>query len=172
MKKIFLLITMLTFILCSCTTYTSLKTTQIVQFKKDIMSEFKQVSSITTKFSVPIIYFNYKLKNGSSENDMINIFYSTKELVQKEDFQKEILDTYFKKYPTEKSGNKYYPDIYITFDFDNNNDIEFEFTSSYYTKPTIKNKNTEVDMYKTWVYRDLKKDETKTITQPSAKPIQ
>lgn len=170
MKKIFLLITMLVFTFCSCTIYTSLRTKQTVQFKKDIMSKYKQINGLSTKFSVPIIYFNYKLKNGSSENDMINIFNSTKELVQNGDFQKDILDSYFKKYPVEKNGIKYYPDINITFDLDNNNDIEFKFTSSYYTKPTITDKNTEVDKYNTWVYWDCKKAEIRAIPQPSANP--
>lgn len=146
-------------LITGCMTYHNLNTKQVNTFKKELKADYKGIRKLEIKYSVPSLYFVYTLKTAT-EDEMFDIFYKTKELIQNEDFQKDFFKKYFSNYFKEEADLdvKSYPEIYINFDLNNDDKYEYQFESTYYKQSNNSDGENEIDGYKTWTYWDFKSE--------------
>jgi len=137
--------------------YHNLNTEQTNKFKKEIRTNYKRIKNLEIKYSIPSICFNYSFEK-TSEDEMFDIFYETKNLIQNEDFQKDFFKKFFKTYFKKESDQKIYPKAYVQFDFNNDGEYEYQFYSMYYKQSYNSGEENEIDGYKTWTYWDFKNE--------------
>lgn len=142
-----------------CMTYRNLNTKQVNTFEKEIKAAHKEIKKLEIKYSAPSLYFIYFFKK-TSEDEMFDVFYKTKELILNEDFQEDFFEKFFNTYFKENKelAEKPYPSIFIDFDLNNDGKYEYQFESMYHKQPYNSGEKNEIDGYKTWTYWDFKSD--------------
>ncbi|MBZ4647703.1 MAG: hypothetical protein JG777_3192 [Clostridia bacterium] len=160
--KLFLIILLLIYF-TACTAYSSLNIPQITEFKKNITSEYEEINSLKVQYSVSCLSFIYSFKKEISEKQMFHIFYKTKELILKEDFQEEFFKQFFKKYYNNTGEQKIYPNVSITFYLQNDEKDIYQFESLYYKEPYNSARENEIDGYKTWTYWNFNENRGKPV---------
>ncbi len=157
--------------LSGCMTYKPLNTQQVDQFRKMITSEHTQIEILTVRYATPTVEFDYLLKGEISQEEMLDIFYKTKEVILSKVFQKDVIDgIYYKKtYDSER----YYPTMSIRFNIKDKEcpyNFPYIFESKYYTYVTTgdpSNPTTSkiLNGYNTWSWhRYVLKEETGTVS--------
>jgi hypothetical protein len=156
-------------LITGCMVYNNLNTKQINTFKKELKAAHKGIKKLEIKYSVPSLYFIYSFKK-TTEDEMFDIFYKTKELILNEDFQKDFFEKFFNTYFKEDkdSDEKPYPSVSIDFDLNNDGEYEYQFESMYYKHPYNSGGKNEIDGYKTWAYWDFK-SESKPVPEKEEK---
>lgn len=143
-------------ILVSCTTYLNLNNPEIKKFKEDISSEFNSIANLKVKHSPASIEFTYYFRKDINEKEIFDIFYKTRDLVESKKFR----DGYFKEKTIMKEQpngtDVVIPNIYISFNINNDNKEEIRFCSLEKMKPSSKFEQSDKTQSLGWYYVDGK----------------
>ncbi|OAB36516.1 hypothetical protein [Paenibacillus glacialis] len=115
------------FVVGGCTSASKISTDQVKAFMKDVKNSKTFVKNVAVQFRPTTIEIIYTLYKDIDEADRMDLFHRSKELVNSEEFDKEVIqEDYLKKYKSEG-----YPDIAIIFDDNDDGEFDVQYTSSY-----------------------------------------
>ncbi len=156
-KKMILLLAMVLVVMffsgCTVVRWAKYNSTEVQEFKKQLLSEHNNVKNITIKYYVPTVQIAFDVEKDITEEEILEIFYKTKTLLTDEIFQSKFFEAFFSQY-TEVDSNVY-PEASVVFYVKGNTDTKYEFRSFYY-----KNRDSvakDIDGYNTWYYSNKDK---------------
>lgn len=110
-----------------CTPASKISTDQVQTFIKDVKNSKTFVKDVAIQFRPTNIEIIYMLKKNIGETDRVDLFNRSRELVNSEEFDQEVIqEDYMKKYKSEG-----YPDMAIIFDDNDDGEYDYQYTSSY-----------------------------------------